>query len=348
MKAVSFVVGLGLAIVLIACGGGGASTGGSGSTAGGTTAGGGTFSLLSNPPGRTDPGMVTSISDAGLAVGDGYVSIPGFGGSAALIWQGGTCVAVTPTIAQLNRSEFYAISPDGQWITGRLISSNVSLETLFRYNVTTQTSTLAPGPATGKYTSVEGFRTHNDSSADGELTWYIGNTGTDNRFTYDAAGSLSLTSGEYLDGYVLNPLPGGGAARGGRLSNSGNFVIGVESIPLGPSMVDTAILWDTSTGNGVSLGYLATNNFARSEGDLVSDNGVVVLTAPDNAGILRYCLWDSTNGLRSAIDFLHSKGFAAGYSWCTVDAISANGKYIGGSLGHAENDRKVAFLYQFP
>ena len=338
MTAVRRICFFTLATTIFACGGGG-----------GPSSGSGAFTILSNPPGGSQTGYIYGVSNTGVAVGEGAVSVPGYAGLAPVVWQGGVSSAANPIIPTYRGGVFSSISPNGNWATGQAFSTNQSHSFVFRYHVPTQTFTVDSGPATGYDYQDYAYRTFDDSSSVGELTHWIGQTGTLYRFNFNAVAVMTLTSGEYFDGLFLNNLPGGGAPELNSFSNNGNFVVGSENLPLGPGIVGTAVIWNVSTGVGQSLGYLATNGSAQSQGYFVSNDGsVAVVRAADNSNVQQYCVWDAIHGLRTGIELMHAHGFANAYSWCAIDAISPDGRYIAGNLGTGENVRDVAFVYLLP
>jgi hypothetical protein len=315
---------------LIACGGGGGSTGSNTSTY---------YRELAVPAGSTQGyGTVTAVSDTGIAVGSGRVSVAGFFGEAALFWEGSLCRMIAVPSPFTTMARFDAVSPSGTWMAGtcELLEAGVRKARFFRYNKATDTVTLAPDPLVGVYSSVL-VRTVDESG-----TVHVdGYTPADNRLvTWNADNSIDFVIGTRFGGLALGEPSGTVLVSAIGISQNLRYVCGEVTHPGGSGLISEGIVWDLSTNSYRLCGLFGIEN---TQAVAVSNDGLSALIRSVTTG--GYAVWTS-GSIELSTTMVHRNGFGTNWNFIMTSAISPNGKLFAGSVGSTFNVTSKSFVYQ--
>lgn len=283
---------------------------------------------------------ISGISNTGVAVGSGLISSINPVHRVALVWKNLVPVITEPNVGS-EHSSLLTISPNGKYANGWL-RMGFRDDLVYRVNLEDQTTAICVPPQYYTFASIYPMQTSDTGTTTGmaetDLSYnYYGNY----LFTYTSGDNIDLVRKsssydklflDYFSDVSLLLPPGTTSLEPTSYSHNRQFVAGKAGTH--------GCIWNVAAHSVTTIDAAQGGSLCKAT--MVSDTGDTAICEIDTS-----YLWDPQNGLRKAIDYLHSRGFAQVYSSATVTALSADGKYFAGTLGDGTQDY-VTFAYRFP
>ena len=257
--------------------------------------------------------LAYTISDYGTTIA-GYCQINSR--QIATIWNAdGSLVSIGEQLGPTAKSVFYAMSPDGTYLTGSWTDPDLGTGGMFRWSNELGFELVTPtiGSGIGKGISSDGMSIIYTASVQGHQRPFLWN---------DTAGSIAL-----------GVLTGGNFGYAEGISDDGRTVVGGSGFAIaGQSDWQSPFLWTADNGM-IDLGRLESNHdiavaySCNRNGTLIGGTSGI-----DESRTFDAFLWTREHGMLNLRDHLTSQGVdVSGWEFESVIAVSGDGSSAAGS-----------------